>query len=193
MAEQQTIDVLVEHVRRLERQSSRLRAGMVLAIVALVVAIVLVALVGAFVLRGAAAKTRVDAEEFRLVGAGGRVLAILGAVDGEPGLYLLNAEGKAQAYFYVSPEGASQLVVSGKGEKGLLMLTAEVNGTPSLVVAASPTAKERLALTVSPQGRPSLALDDKQGRARAVLTLEEPDTPKLRFTNSVGDTVWRAP
>lgn len=140
----------VDRLNRIERQNGRLLRG--LALLGTLSAALGAVVIAEFVLRPlpataqAAAGGRVEATEFVLKGADGKVRARLGMTKrGSPALILFGPDGKRRAGIFVSTEGVAGIqLFNPKGESRMEM---KVDGTRSdLIMSDSNEARLRLGI-----------------------------------------------
>jgi hypothetical protein len=75
----------------------------------------------------------VEAQEFRITGAGGKILASLHAEGGAPTLSLFNSEGVQMVNLTVGTDGGAAVRLGGQGQgKSKTMMLAAPNGTAGI-------------------------------------------------------------
>jgi len=149
-AEASNVQGLANRVEKLERQNRRMKqAGTIILILA-----------AAVVLMGQAPGTRtVEANEFVLRDADGRIRGWLGVRDDNPGLSLYGANGKPQVWLSAQP-GGPLFSLYDIQERQRIMITA-------------------------PEETPVIGFYDKNGKGRGALGMSG-DTPSLLLVHSEG-------
>jgi len=98
----------------------------------------------------------------------GRMRALLGLVDGNPGLILYDERDQARAKLLVLATGLAALSLHDERGKGQVLLDLDKKGA-------------------------SLALRDKGDKVRAVLGMAADGRPALGLFDEKGKVIWKAP
>ena len=102
----------------------------------------------------------VEAQEFRITGAGGKILASLHAEGGAPTLSLFNSEGVQMVNLTVGTDGGAAVRLGGQGQgKSKTMMLAHPNGTAGIYA-------------VSGDGG-TVIMDSKPGRSPNIQVLDK--------------------
>ncbi len=156
-----TMETLARRLDLVERENRRLKRAGVMALAA----------IAALMLMGQAMQSKVvEAEQFVVRDASGRVHAVLGTVNKRAvSLALIDKNGKPRVVLGVNPDGAPRVHLYDK------------NNTT------------RAALSTTAEGIPGLGLYDRNEKVRVALELLPGDTPALIFANKAGKVIWSAP
>lgn len=153
---------LIQRIDRLERESRRLKA---------IGAVLFLGLAAVGTMGQAPPKAvpkRVEAEEFVLWGQNGKARAILGVVNNEPSLALIDQRGDVRASLAVLADGTAGLGLSASNEKGRILLSVSLDGFSQLSFRDG-NGKVRASLREGGADGPSLILVDENQRIRAAL------------------------
>lgn len=116
-----------------------------------------------------AAPKVVEAEQFVLKNAGGKVLATLGMTDGGPMLRLVGPTGADRAILALDQSGAPRLALRRADGSQPLTLALTADGVPRVEVSARDKSKAQL--TTGPEG-PEIGIMDASGMLRLALDLK---------------------
>jgi len=173
------LQVLGERLARLERENRRWRRAGAMVLAAL----------AAVVLLGQAAPGNggrtVEAEQFVLRDAGGKVRAVLHAgADGSPHLEMRDAAGNARASLGLLGDVAG-LSMTEAGGKGGVVLHTQADGRPSLTFTDR-NGSRRMTLFLAHDGSSTLAFSDRQRASRMVLNAIDNGPMGLFFYDASG-------
>ncbi len=157
----------------------------------------------------------VKAQRFELVDAEGKARAVLALKDGDPGLVLLDKDGRPRAWldggnsvsgpglrlydgtsFFARSEltlrgGEPFLLLYGKDERGCAALSLDVVGVLSGFTL--PDKDDKLRALMGVEGEMlGLTLQDKDGELRSALVLVD-GNPRLLLRDKEGKVIWGAP
>ncbi len=116
-----------------------------------------------------AAPKVVEAEQFVLRTAGGKVLATLGMTDGGPALRLVGPNGTDRAVLGLDDAGTPRLVMMRPDGTRPVTVSLTADGVPKVEVTARDKSAARL--TTGPEG-PEIAIADASGMLRLALDLK---------------------
>ena len=68
-----------------------------------------------------------------------------------------------------------------------------VDGNPALALQDDQGRTRAILQLRSPKSNPTLVLDDKAGKTRAMLTLHDDDQPGVAFFDASGSVTWKTP
>jgi hypothetical protein len=174
---------LEQRVEKLERQNRwmRLLGAMGLAVVA---AVFLVA-------QGKAAPKAIEAEQFVVKDAKGRVRAKLGRLaEGTFGLVIHDAEGNKRIGVLHWDTGTGFVVLGCKGEKSIVLAEGE-GGNVGLSLNENVADRPGASLGAAPHGYVDLQLWSKGNKRVFEMVLDRHGQPRIRFGEYGGETLKR--
>ena len=132
-----------------------------------------------------AAPKVVSAQEFRLTDAQGNTRGTFAVgADGSPALTLLDKQGKRRAAMSVTDAGESSIAFY-EGDKIRADLAVQPDGNAGLLLLDK-NAKTRLSCRLRADGTPLIALNDKDGKFRALLDAPADNSVGLSLKNTSG-------
>jgi len=128
----------------------------------------------------------VTAQQFRVVDAAGKVVAILGLSEKDTGLHLFDDSGAMRASIRLAPHSAPAFTqYDEKGKVRLALCLGEKDGTPRLY-HHDQDEKIRMALVQTPDGGFGLSMYDAAGKTRSVVGLGPDGNPLLTQQDAKG-------
>ncbi len=174
-----TMETLTRRLDRVERENRRLKQTGVVAL----------AVIAAVVLMGQAMPSKVvEAEQFVVRDASGKVHAVLGTVNKRAvSLALIDKNGNPRVVLGVSPDGSSSLSFYDKDVNRRAVLGLRPDDSPDLALLDKDR-KLRARLSLNYEGSATLVFIDSGGKIGASLI-----RTRLSFFDKDGRVIWMAP